>query len=105
MPEFYAALDIYICASRWEGFNLPIVEAAWHGVPAVAYDAGAHGEHVTAMIVPHGDFDSLCRAALTLVRELDLRRKLSTEVRDKAQQFTWDRATDQFNAVLGEAVS
>ena len=51
MPAYYSALDIYATASKWEGFDLPIVEAAWHGVPAVAYNVGAHGEHVTAVPV------------------------------------------------------
>lgn len=102
MGAFYEALDIYVCASRWEGFNLPIVEAAWHGVPAVAYDAGAHGEHVTAVLVPDGRFDELCAAALTLTRDATLRGELSAKAREQAREFSWDHAAARFDAVLRE---
>src|SRR5690606_31681002 len=65
MPDFYRSIDIYLCASKWEGFNLPIVEAAWHGVPGIAYNVGAHGEHVTAMLI-NGGLKELYAAALKL---------------------------------------
>jgi len=102
MPGFYAALDIYVCASRWEGFNLPIVEAAWHGVPAVAYDAGAHGEHVTAVLVPDGDSEQLYRQALALTQNEALRRLLGAGARRRAEHFSWDRTAAQFLEVLRE---
>lgn len=102
MGAFYEALDIYVCASRWEGFNLPIVEAAWHGVPTVAYAAGAHGEHVTAVLVPDGKFDELCAAALTLARDTVLRQQFSATARLRAEQFSWDLAADKFATVLRE---
>lgn len=102
MPAFYAALDVYVCASRWEGFNLPIVEAAWHGVPAVAYDAGAHREHVTAVLVPDGSFDELCAAALTLVRDGAQRAALGRHARERSKQFSWDRAAAAFDGLLRE---
>ncbi len=102
MPSFYSALDVYVCASRWEGFNLPIVEAAWHGVPALAYDAGAHGEHVTAVLVPDGDFAALTERTLELVKDAGRRARAAAEARQRAQQFSWDSATERFAAVLSE---
>ena len=104
MPAFYEALDIYICASRWEGFNLPIVEAAWHGVPSIAYDAGAHSEHVTSVLVPDGRYDELCSAALTIVRDAQLRKRLAAEARERARLFSWDAAASRFNQVLAQVV-
>jgi len=104
MPGFYAALDLYVCASHWEGFNLPIVEAAWHGVPTVAYDAGAHREHVTAVLVPDGHSEQLYTETLHLVRDTASRRKLGQQTQAKAQQFSWDRTAAAFAQVLREVV-
>lgn len=104
MPAFYAALDIYVCASQWEGFNLPIVEAAWHHIPAVAYDAGAHREHVTAVLVPTGDFNALVGEALNLARDAELRARLAAQAGERARQFSWDRAALEFNALLTEVL-
>ena len=33
MSALYAAADIYLTASRWEGFDLPVMEAATRGSP------------------------------------------------------------------------
>lgn len=102
MPLFYDALDAYVCASTWEGFNLPLVEAAWHGVPAVAYDAGAHREHVTAVLVRAGDAEQLFGEARRLASDGELRLRLSREAWQRAQQFSWDESARQFEALLRE---
>ena len=44
MAGYYAAADVYVTASRWEGFDLPLLEAQNAGVPVVALDVGAHRE-------------------------------------------------------------
>jgi len=102
MPQFYSALDIYLCASHWEGFNLPIVEAAWHRVPSVAYDAGAHGEHVTAVLVPDKGVDGLYEAVRQMVADGPYRLEMSELAWDKAQGFCWDRTAAGFAEVLRE---
>lgn len=40
----YDICDVYVSASTWEGFNLPVVEAQLFGNPVVAFDIGAHKE-------------------------------------------------------------
>jgi len=102
MPLFYDALDVYVCASTWEGFNLPIVEAAWHGVPAVAYDAGAHREHVTAALAAAGNQDELFSEAARLAGDAALRVSLSAQAWQRAQQFSWDECARQFEQLLRE---
>lgn len=42
----YNACDVYVTASTWESFNLPIVEAQMLGKPVVAFDIGPHKEVV-----------------------------------------------------------
>jgi L-malate glycosyltransferase len=37
----YAAADVFVCLSDHEGFCFPLLEAMHHGVPVVAFDAGA----------------------------------------------------------------
>ncbi len=103
MGEFYSALDVYICASRWEGFNLPLVEAAWHGVPGLAYACGAHGEHVTQVLVADGDHQALGAAALELIRDAARRRALGAAACTAARQFSWDITAASFNDLLQEA--
>jgi 1,2-diacylglycerol 3-alpha-glucosyltransferase len=46
LPYYYAACDLYITASLWEGFDLPAAEAQACGKRVVAFDIGSHPEVV-----------------------------------------------------------
>lgn len=41
---YLSQLDVFISPSKWEGFNLPLVEAHASGTVGLAFDAGAHPE-------------------------------------------------------------
>ncbi len=41
LASFYRSSDLFISASEHEGFCMPIVEALFHGLPVIAYDATA----------------------------------------------------------------
>ncbi|MCD6503083.1 MAG: glycosyltransferase family 4 protein [Euryarchaeota archaeon] len=56
MPYIFAASDIYVTASHWEGYDLPAAEAQTMGKPVVAYAIGAHPEVVKyGSLVREGD--------------------------------------------------
>jgi glycosyltransferase involved in cell wall biosynthesis len=42
--QFLRKIDIFVSSSRWEGFNLPLVEAQAVGTLSMAFDCGAHSE-------------------------------------------------------------
>lgn len=44
LPYYYAACDLYVTASLWEGFNLPVAEAQACGKKVVAFDVCSHPE-------------------------------------------------------------
>ena len=46
LPYYYAACNVYVTASLWEGFNLPAAEAQACGKRVVAFDIGSHPEIV-----------------------------------------------------------
>jgi FkbM family methyltransferase len=41
LRRFYATADLYVSLSQHEGFGVPLVEAMVHGVPVLAFPAGA----------------------------------------------------------------
>jgi len=46
LPYYYAACDLYVTASLWEGFNLPAAEAQACGKKVVAFNVCSHTEVV-----------------------------------------------------------
>ncbi|MBI2207992.1 glycosyltransferase family 4 protein [Candidatus Woesearchaeota archaeon] len=58
LPYYYAACDVYVTASSWECFNIPVAEAQACGKPVIAFDIGAHPEVVDkkkgSVLVPEG---------------------------------------------------
>ncbi len=44
--KLYQECSFYVTASKWEGFGLPLIEAAASGKPAIAPDNSAHSEIV-----------------------------------------------------------
>lgn len=104
MAALYAAADVYVTASRWEGFDLPLMESAYQGVPAVALRVGAHPE-----LVRHGetgilasDIDELFGEARRLALDRPLVRKMGEQAQQHAIRFTWARAADSYEGVIEE---
>ena len=44
MMELYAASDLYVSLSQWEGYNLGISQALAMGLPVISSDIPAHRE-------------------------------------------------------------
>lgn len=56
LPEYYAACDIYTTASRWEGYDMPVVEAQACGKKVIAFDCCSHPEVVkNGILIKDGD--------------------------------------------------
>ena len=70
LPYYYAACDLYVTASLWEGFNLPIAEAQACGKKVVAFDVCSHPEVVkNGILVKKGDIEGFANAIQSLLKE------------------------------------
>ncbi|PZO05379.1 MAG: hypothetical protein DCF28_03815 [Alphaproteobacteria bacterium] len=102
MGTVYAAADVLVNLSRWEGFNLSLLEAQIQSTPVVAYDLGPHPEIVsrneTGLLAktPQDMFRALTRISSDHV----LRADLSARARLWAAEFNWDAHLDKFEQVI-----
>ncbi|MCK4403348.1 MAG: glycosyltransferase family 4 protein [Dehalococcoidia bacterium] len=80
LPLYYAACDVYASCSRWETYNLPLVEAQACRKPVVAFNVGPHPEVVTdgetGFLVPFKDADALAEAIIKLLKNDKLRQEM-----------------------------
>lgn len=69
LPYYYAACDLYVTASLWEGFNLPAAEAQACGKKVVAFDVCSHPEIVkNGILVKNGKLNEFADTAIKLLK-------------------------------------
>jgi glycosyltransferase involved in cell wall biosynthesis len=96
VPRLFSASDLVVAASRWEGFGLAVAEAMAAGVPVVATNVDSFPEiledGVSGILVPPGDPPALARAALRVLRDEALARRLAGKARERVRRdFTVER--------------
>lgn len=89
---------IHVLTSPKEGWGISSIEAAACGTPTVASDAPGLRESVldgeTGLLVPHGDVDALADALERLIRDVDLRHRMSREAVAFSRRFSWDASAE-----------
>jgi glycosyltransferase involved in cell wall biosynthesis len=105
LAQRYAAADVAVFLSEYEGFGLPTLEAAARGVPLVVSRAPALGEifgEVALTVDPH-DESAVAHALGRLITDESLRQRLVGAGRSLASRHSWPQAASATRAVLREA--
>ena len=102
----YAAADVAVFLSEYEGFGLPTLEAMSRGVPTLIANRSSLNELFssgTLVVEPEETTvaDALSRVLSDSVTSADLREK----GRERAKDFSWERAAAQTLGVLERAAT
>lgn len=100
VPEFMAAIDVFVMPSYSETFGLVLIEAMAMGKPVVATSAGGVPEIVEngrdGLLIPPRDENALAEAIILLLKDSSLRKSLSTHARrDALTRFDATFCVDQ----------
>lgn len=95
MPDFYAAADILLLPSAYEGISLALYEAMAMALPVVASEVGGQAELITSetgCLVPLGAADNAEIQAyldqlLPLVQSQSLRHQMGKKARQRVTEF------------------
>jgi glycosyltransferase involved in cell wall biosynthesis len=101
----YAAADVAVFLSEYEGFGLPALEALARGVPVVASRRPALDElfGAASLLVEPRDAGAVAEAIHRLLGDPALRVEQVSRGHDLATRFSWERTAAQTRAALGEA--
>jgi glycosyltransferase involved in cell wall biosynthesis len=108
LKEVYGRCDAWLFGPRMEGYGLPILEAMACRTPVIATPAGAAPELLAkggGILVEHEDSEGMA-AAIVRICSMDERswRAMSDKAYATVAAYTWDDATDLFEAALRQAI-
>jgi len=102
MPVIYSASDIYTTCTKWEGFDLPVVEAQTFSKPAICYKIGAHPEimedGITGYLV--NSREEFLLKLIELSKNPGLIKKLGENGLKSSERFTWERTVDEYDSLF-----
>lgn len=108
LKDIYGKCDAWLFSSRSEGFGLPLLEAMACRTPVIATPTGAAPEACGGgggWLVPHDDPGAMARAIEKIAAMPDAAwREMSERAHATASRYTWDDATDLFEAALRRTI-
>ncbi len=104
LAELYAGADVFVLASRHEGYGMACAEAIAHGLPVIATAGGAVADTVgpdAGVLVAPDDMQALARALRGVIADPQARARLAERARDAARQLPrWSESAAIVSRVL-----
>jgi glycosyltransferase involved in cell wall biosynthesis len=104
MASLYAGADIFVLASRFEGYGMAFAEAMAHGLPIVGTTGGAIPDTVppeAGVLVEVDDVKALARALRLMIEKPGERRWFADGARAAGEQLpTWQDSAKLFAGAI-----
>ncbi len=104
LERLYAASDLIVLASYYEGFGMVVTEAIARGLPIVTTTGGALAETLpegAGLASPPGDIGALAKNLRRILQDKNLLAQLSQSAQAARRRLrTWDEASRDFAAAL-----
>jgi glycosyltransferase involved in cell wall biosynthesis len=104
LETLYAAADVFVLPTLYEGYGMVVAEALARGLPVVATRTGAIGDLVTSdagVVVEPGNTDTLAYALTRVLSDGGFRQQLAQGARNvRARLPTWDESSDALARLL-----
>jgi glycosyltransferase involved in cell wall biosynthesis len=104
LAGLYHRADVFVLATRFEGYGMALAEALARGLPVLSTHAGAVTEtvpNIAGLLIPPDDPESLARALVELMDSTELRERLAQGARiARGRLPSWRSACERMDQVL-----
>jgi len=99
--DLYASATVFIYASLYEGFGLPILEAMKAGCPVITSNNGAQAEVAegNALLVDAQDADDIAKKLDFMLSNPHFQQELAIKGKVHAEKFTWEKCASNTTEV------
>ncbi|MEO5761480.1 MAG: glycosyltransferase, partial [Vicinamibacteria bacterium] len=105
IARHYAAADVAVFLSEYEGFGLPALEAMSRGVPTIVADRGSLNEmFAEGALVIEPEKKAASEAIAQVLSDTDFADQLTARGHERAKSFSWEKTAQQTLDVLEKAV-
>lgn len=108
LATLYAASDLFVLASHYEGFGMAYAEAIAHGLPVIGTTGGAIPDTVPAsagVLLPPGDAPALAAALRHLIEDTPARGQLAAGACAAADKLpTWRGSAEKFSQAIERVI-
>lgn len=103
---YYRSADVFVCASRHEGFCVPLVEAMARGLPVVAYGGSAVAETAASagIVLEERAPEAMAAAVGMVLGRADLRREMAAAGARRAGELGAAASRGHMAAVISSVV-
>lgn len=105
LPYYYASCDVYVTASRWELFGLPLLEAMACGKPVVASSIPPHAELLTkskaGTTYTEGEIEDLCKK---MIETYEGRDRYRSDALHFAKEHDWSAVADRVLKIYAQTL-
>jgi glycosyltransferase involved in cell wall biosynthesis len=102
LRTYYECCDVFVYASRHEGFGVPLLESMHFGLPILAYRAAAVPETLgsAGVMFSAWEYEAVAEMLHQMVSDTDLRRRVAAGQRRRLAEFTPERVEAGFRQAL-----
>ncbi|EQA45681.1 glycosyltransferase, group 1 family protein [Leptospira broomii serovar Hurstbridge str. 5399] len=104
LQKMYRECDLFISMSEHEGFCVPLLEAMVHGIPVMAFDAGAVSETLSGagILFKEKKMDFLAELANKIITDPKLNRAVLDTQEKRIRNFSTVRPESILRPILAE---
>ena len=101
-PILYSLADLFVYSSLYEGFGFPVLEAMSVGTPVIASHRSSMPEVTegSAYLVNPNNISEIAEGIKLLLTDQKAAEFLKAKGRERARNFTWEKAAREFLDVL-----